>query len=187
MSLLEALNLQPREHPPLHCRIYQTYLPPRYLPDSCSQYLPAEDGMYYYPQWAWSLINTVFVSTATIFNITMFMLGVFLWIVNRQFHFSKKKHSYDKEPLRPLKPLNKAKKSSIRALKKAKRNIINKVRKKRGVTIAEDVEKEEEVKFEKVLDGGMHRDKSFSSFLEDVEQDEGERNVQIEFILRDTT
>lgn len=173
MSLLEALNRH--ERPPLHCRIYQTYLPLKYLPDTCSRYFAAEDGLYYYPQWAWSLINTAVVSTATIFNTTVFMLGVFLWMANRQFHFSKKKHSYDKEPLRPLKPLRKAKKSSIRVLKKAKRNIINKVRKSRGVTIIEDVsEREEEVKFEKIPGKGIRRDRSFSSFLQDVEKDEGD-------------
>jgi hypothetical protein len=108
-------------------------------------------------------------------NSVMIMIGVFLWMANRQFHFSKQKHSYDREPFRPLKPLNKAKKSSMKALKKARRNIINKVRKKRGITIiVEDDEKQEAVRFEKVTHNEMRRDKSFSSFLEDVEEDKGE-------------
>lgn len=174
MPIFESLNLQPRERPPLHCRLYETYLPPSYLPESCSQYYQFEDGIYYYPKWAWSLINTVFVSTATLINSVFIMIGLFLWMANRQFHFSKKKHSYDKEPLRPLKPLNKAKKSSMKALKKAKRSIINKVRKKRGITIVEDDEKQVPVQFEKVTQNNMHRVKSFSSFLEDVDGDEGE-------------
>lgn len=119
-------------------------------------------------------------------NVSMFMIGVFLWMANRQLHFSRKKHSYDKEPLRPLKPLKRARKSGIKVLKKAKKSFINKVQKKRGVVIVEDdIEREEEVEFEKVKEKIKTRDKSFSSFLEDVEADDGElccrRSVMFKF------
>lgn len=110
-------------------------------------------------------------------NSVLIMVGVFLWMVNRQFHLRKSKHSYDKEPLRPLKPLKKAKKSSIRVLKKAKRNIVNRVKRKRGVTFVEDTdENAEDTTDEKVSETGKHKIqfKSFSSFLDDVEEDEGE-------------
>ena len=108
-------------------------------------------------------------------NATVFVIATFLWMVNRQFHLSKKKHSYDKEPLRPLKPLKTAKKSSIRVLKKAKRGLINQVRKKRGVTIIDDASErdEGEVEFEKVLEEEKPKYRSHSTFLEDVEEDEG--------------
>ena len=46
---------------------------------------------------------------------------VFLWMVNRQFHF--KRHSYEKKPLRPLKKV----KSNLR---KARKSITGKLGKK---------------------------------------------------------
>eukprot|EP00804_Cyclotella_cryptica_P019264 CCRYP_006164-RA/>CCRYP_006164-RA protein AED:0.12 eAED:0.12 QI:220/1/1/1/0.9/0.72/11/5361/367 len=178
MTLFQALNLQPRGRPPLHCRLYQTYLPPSCLPPSCAEYFRASsnfDDLYYYPQWVWSLINTLFVGTATMINFGIFAVGLFLWMVNRQFHFSRKKHSYDKEPLRPLTPLKKAKKKIMTPLKKARRSIINKVKKKRGATNLEDVsEREEPVEFEK-LAKKERGTKSFSSFLEDVEVDDDDK------------
>jgi len=125
----------------------------------------------------------VFVSAATMLNATVFVIATFLWMVNRQFHLSKKKHSYDKEPLRPLKPLKTAKKSSIRVLKKAKRGLINQVRKKRGVTIiVEDASErdEGEVEFEKVLEEEKPKYRSHSTFLEDVEEDEDAEPIAIE-------
>lgn len=117
----------------------------------------------------------MFVSAATVLNATVFVIATFLWMVNRQFHLSKKKHSYDKEPLRPLKPLKTAKRSSIRVLKKAKRGLINQVRKKRGVTIVEDAGEEGggEVEFERVQEEEKPKYRSHSTFLEDVEEDEG--------------
>ena len=107
-------------------------------------------------------------------NFSIFSVGVFLWMVNRQFHISRQKHSYDKEPLRPLTPLKKAKKSIMKPLKKARRSIMNKVKKKRGATFIDDVdERVEPVEFENLSKKGKDN-KSFSSFLEDVEADDGE-------------
>jgi lysophospholipid hydrolase len=101
------------------------------------------------------------------------MVGVFLWMVNRQFHIRKSKHSYDKEPLRPLKPLKKAKKSSIKVLKKAKRNIVNRVKRKRGVTFVEDTDENvKDATVEAESEKPKIQFKSFSSFLDDVEEDE---------------
>ena len=108
-------------------------------------------------------------------NSILFMVGVFLWMVNRQFHFRKSKHSYDKEPLRPLKPLKKAKKSSIKVLKKAKRNIVNRVKRKRGVTFVEDTDENvKDATVEAESEKPKIQFKSLSSFLDDVEEDEGE-------------
>jgi hypothetical protein len=42
------------------------------------------------------------------------------------------------------------------------------------VIVEDDIEREEEVEFEKVKEKMKTRDKSFSSFLEDVEADDGE-------------
>jgi hypothetical protein len=131
----------------------------------------------YDAQWAWSLINSLFVSAATMINVSMFTVGVFLWMVNRQFHLSRKKHSYDKEPLRPLKPLKKAGNKVLKPIKKARKRIIDKVKKRRGVKVVDDVsEREEPVEFEK-LPKKKANYKVFSSFLEDVEDDEGKISI----------
>ena len=147
------------------CQLYTTYLPPSYLPPSCKD----TPGI---TSWAYSIINTVFVSATTIFNTTIFLSVVFLWLVNRQFHF-KNRHSYDKKPLRPLKKPAKALRSASAKLKKVSKRLSKKLKKAeverraRGDSLAQE---EHDAK----LLAEQKRHKSFQSFLEDFDEEEEE-------------
>jgi len=148
------------------CQLYNTYLPESYLPFSCENYLEEESS------WAWSMINTVFVGSITIFNTTILIIITFLWLVNRQFHFSKKRHSYDKEPLKtPAKLLRLSKAKLKKAAKKLKRK----------KSLAQIHQEEKESEAAKLL-AEQKKHKSFQSFLDiqDCDEEEDEDDTVLE-------
>jgi len=106
---------------------------------------------------------------------------VFLWLVNRQFHF-KNRHSYDKKPLQPLKKPAKALKKAGKTLK----NAAKRIRKKKGGlddNLEEDVVLAEE-DAKKLAEQNNY--KSFQTFLEDFE-DEDEDDEAIESSIPNDT
>lgn len=152
------------------CQLYKTYLPPSYMPPTCQDLDE---------HWAWSFINTVFVGSITIFNTTIFLLVTFLWLVNRQFHF-KKKHSYDKKPLQPLKKPVKALRRSVSFAKKAAKRI--KSKRGKGLQTDDTVLREEEEEKAKLL-AEQNKHKSFQSFLEDFDEEDDAEDTAIETSL----
>jgi len=143
------------------CQLYNTYLPESYLPLSCEKHIEEES-------WAWSMVNTVFVGSITIFNTTILLIITFLWLVNRQFHFSKKRHSYDKEPLQPAKLLRLSKAKLKKAAKKLKRKN----------SVAQIYQEEQESEAAKLL-AEQKKHKSFQSFL-DIQDCDEEDDTAIE-------
>ena len=145
------------------CQLYNTYLPESYLPATCKNHLEDES-------WAWNMINTVFVGSITIFNTTILLIITFLWLVNRQFHFSKKRHSYDKEQ-KPAKLLRLSKAKLKKAAKKLKR--------KKSVA---QIHREEQESEAAMLLAEQKKHKSFQSFLDvqDCDEDDEEDNTVIE-------
>src|SRR6056300_245036 len=157
-----------------HCQLYQTYLPASYHPQECQNTSRLD-----YPQWTISLINTFFISTATFVNTSIFLVIVFLWMVNRQFHF--KQHSYEKLPLQPLK-------RARTSLRHARRSIKSRMMlKNRGgggdddddnstlLDAVAEIDEEEKTLLdkEKLLQRNY---KSFQSFLVDVNFQEGDED-----------
>lgn len=138
---------------PFFCQVFNVYLPAAYLPSQCKIDTSSD--------WTWTLVNTVFVSATTMFYTSIFLAVVFLWSINRQFHF-KSRHSYDKEPLQPLKNARTSIKNAAKIISRNK-------------TVRPDVNGKEDAKSQEELRLNEQRNyKSFQTFLEDFEEDEDE-------------
>ena len=177
---MSAADPKPRTHRgPFYCQLYSTYLPPSYLPLKC------QESADTYPQWPWSLLSTVFVSATTVVNTTICLAITFLWLVNRQFHFKKGKHSYDKKPLQPLKKPAKALKKAGASFK----NAAKKLKRKKKVKVEGISQDGEQVA--PLLDGEakplskQSNFKSFQSFLEDVEEEDEDDEAIDESLAND--
>jgi CRP-like cAMP-binding protein len=145
---------------PFFCQLFNAYLPLAYLPSQCKSVADSNGS-------SWTLITTVFVSATTMLYTSIFLAIVFLWSINRQFHF-KHRHSYDTEP---LKPLQKARKSIKNAAKRISRN----KQLRPGREHDEGPDKNlEEMKLEE-----QRNFKSFQTFLEDFEDDDEEPTVNV--------
>jgi len=138
---------------PFLCQLFNAYLPPAYLPSQCKIDTSSH--------WTWTFVNTIFVSATTMFYTSIFLAIVFLWSINRQFHF-KSRHSYDKEPLQPLK-------NARTSIKNAAKRI------SRNKTVSYDsYSKEDTLSQEEMRLNEQRNYKSFQTFLEDLEEDEDE-------------
>lgn len=142
---------------PFFCQLFNAYLPLAYLPSQCKSVADSNGS-------SWTFVTTVFVSATTMLYTGIFLAIVFLWSINRQFHF-KHRHSYDTEP---LKPLQKARKSIKNAAKRISRN--------KPLRPGEHYEGPdnnlEEMKLEE-----QRNLKSFQTFLEDFEDDDEEPTI----------
>ncbi|KAL7544797.1 hypothetical protein ACHAWF_008166 [Thalassiosira exigua] len=157
----------PRSHRAnIYCQLSRTYLPPSHLPRACQDATQTDPEL----AWAWSLVNTLFVSATTLFNTSVFFAAVFLWLVNRQFHLRKKKHSYDKLPLKPLKKPAKALRQASSSLKKAAKRLSS-VRKKK---VGRDEKQDDLLRIDVQ---GIESCLSFQSFLDDVSVEDEDDEV----------
>ena len=118
-------------------------------------------------------MNTLLVGATTMFNTGLAIVVIFLWMVNRQFHLSKTKHSYDRDPLGSVN-IKKARQTITRA-----RRSIRRIGGKDLETIEESEEldqakqSKDDFGLRRLSSRGLRPSESFRSFLEaDNEEDE---------------
>lgn len=146
----------------IYCQLSSTYLPASRLPERCR----STDG-------SWSVINTLLVGATTMFNTSLAIVVIFLWMVNRQFHLSKNKHSYDRDPLGSVK-IKKARQTITRAgrsIRRFGRKDLETIEESEQLDQAKQSEKDFGLK--RLSSRGLRPSESFRSFLEaDNEEDE---------------